>query len=87
MNWWKGIAWSEGMRIGWFIFWRGLAMSFVVGFVIGFFGGLFSLPQYFYLGFAAVFAPIVVWPTVVSQLLRKKFRGFHLAIIRDSSAN
>ena len=81
----KGITWSEGMRVGWLLFWRGLLLSFVCGFVVGFFGGLTGVPQYAYIVAAGLISPLLVWPVVVSQMLSKRFRGFSLQIVRDSN--
>lgn len=85
MDLWKGISWYEGISIGWFLLWRGFLLSFLLGFVIGFIGGFLGVPRYIYIGGSPLATFVLVWPVVLSQLFRKRFRGFRVAIVRDSS--
>ena len=88
---WKDITWSEGFRVGWLLTWRAFVYGFVVGavigFVVGFVGAIIGAnPQsIFSLSFALpIFvSPFVVWPVIVSQMLRKRFKGFRLRIERE----
>jgi xanthosine utilization system XapX-like protein len=82
MNPWEGVSWSEGMRIGWLLLWRGFLISFGIGFVVGFVGGLLRAPRPIYFGLALVLGAIITWPIIVSQMLRKKFHGFTITIVR-----
>jgi hypothetical protein len=83
MDLWKGLSWFEGISIGWFLLWRNLLAGFLVGFVVGFIGGFVGIPRYIYIGASAVASFLLVWPIVLSQLLRKRFKGFRLEIVRE----
>ena len=85
MSMWEGVSWSEGVRVGWMLSWRGFLISAGIGFVIGFFGGLFGIPKAVYISLSAIVGPLIAWPVTVSQMLRKKFSGFHIAIVRDAA--
>ena len=87
MDPWKGITWYEGIRIGWLLVWRGLLIGFLIGFVIGFLGGIFRIPQGIYFAASMVVGAAIVWPMVISTMLREKFRGFHIAIVRESDSS
>ncbi len=87
MDLWKGIAWSERMRIAWLLFWRVCLIYFGIGLVVGFVGGLLRVPQPIYCGLSAILGMTIAWPVVVSQMLRKKFNGFGIAIIRDRASS
>ena len=83
-RWWPGVNWNEAIRIWWFMFWRFTVLGFLVGFVIGFIGGFLGLPRWVYMGTSLIAGVALVWPVVMSQALKKHFRGFRLLIVRDA---
>ena len=92
MDLWKGISWNEAVRIWWLLVWRSSLLGFltggILGFVLGLLNGLFSLglPQWSYGVSGFIASLLFVPPFVISQMLRKRFRGFHLLIVREQSA-
>ena len=98
MQLWKGLTWREAMRISWLILWRACATTFLLSTAIGGVMGLFSpeltpasLAEWsarIESAVALICYPAIVFiivPAVVSQLLRKRFKGFRLTIVRDAS--
>ena len=97
MDLWKGISWYEGIRVGWLLLWRGflvyMAVSFLLVIFVVLIGKLFRIPPPFPSGVGLILGPLVLligwsigWPILISQMLRKKFKGFHLAMVRESGS-
>ena len=80
-------GWNEIGRITWFLIWRAIMGGFVAGFVLGLivnlvagyaFGVVMSREVNLAIG---VMIAVVWWPLVVRMALKKRFRGFRLALI------
>lgn len=60
-----------------------MVLGFVIGFIIGFVGGFTGIPRPIYIAASVVLGPIIVWPVITAQMLRKNFKGFHITIVRE----
>ena len=80
-------GWNEILRITWFLLWRivlgGIAIGFALGLIVNLVAGY---------GFGVLLGPqinlrigmlvaLIWWPVVIRMLLKKRFRGFRLALI------
>ena len=84
------MPYSELLRVGWLLIWRGLLVPLtgaIFGFIVGFTFKMFGIP-----GTRPVSAVgglllgiFLITPLVVRMMMRKRFRGFHLQIKRESS--
>ena len=83
MQLWKGLTWSEAVRISWLLTWRGLVIGFFAGFFIGAVVGLFTKNLLMPALLTFPFSVLIVGPAVTAQALRKNFKGFRLAIVRE----
>ena len=90
MRLWRGITWFEAIRIAWLLAWRGFVISIPLVFIVLFAWVLiaafivpFSPPKWFW---EVLIPSILFWtivnPMILSQLLRKRFQGFRLEIVR-----
>jgi len=84
------VKWNHALRIYWAWLWRSLLFSIlfggIFGFGLGFIASMLNLiniqPLFTLFG---VIVGIVVSIWMLRNILRKKFKGFHIALIRDSS--
>ena len=83
------LTYSERLRVVWFLMWRGTlidfliggAIGFVIGFVMGVAGRFEQIPPLaFFGGFTG--AIFIGGPLLVSMLLKKRFDGFTVRIVR-----
>ncbi|MDA0701911.1 MAG: hypothetical protein O3A96_01550 [Proteobacteria bacterium] len=88
-------TWKRVITIGWLIVWRGslggLAIGFAIGFVVGFIFGFIEgppatsgrSPETVSLIISALTVPAVLawWLLVVLMALRKRYKGFRLALV------
>jgi hypothetical protein len=80
-------GWNEIVRVTWLLLWRAVAGGFVMSFLLGLIvnsAALFVLGRI--LGTQAnlvigVAVALIWWPQVVRMALKKRFRGFRLALI------
>jgi hypothetical protein len=80
-------GWNEIDRVTWLLLWRAVAGGFVMSFLLGLIvnsAALFVLGRI--LGTQAnlvigVAVALIWWPQVVRMALKKRFRGFRLALI------
>ncbi len=84
------LLWENIFRVAWLLFWRGLAGGIVIGFVLGLVINL-ALAYGFHVVLgsqinAAMGAIVMLiwWPIVVRMALKKRYRGFHLALVRET---
>ena len=95
---WAGLTWSEAVSISWLVTWRCAALLICLPMVIGGVLGAFNADMLREAAGIAKFQalaesintvvipPLLVFifgPMVISQALRKRFKGFRLAIVRD----
>ena len=75
----------ESIRILWFMLWRSLLMSGLFGGIIGLFKWLFApdLPLLFEIASLYIVFPLIIFPIILSLMIRKKFKGFRIVVIRD----
>jgi hypothetical protein len=86
----RSISWALILPIAWLLLWRGIAGGIAIGFVLGL--GINLALAY---GFRVVLGSnvnaamgaivmLVWWPIVVRMALKKHYRGFRLALIRET---
>jgi hypothetical protein len=80
-------GWSEILRITWLLIWRAMLGGFAMGFVLGIivnmtalyaFGTMLGSETNLVIG---LMVAILWWPQVVRMALRKRFKGFRLALV------
>jgi ABC-type nitrate/sulfonate/bicarbonate transport system permease component len=88
-------TWTRVISVGWLIIWRGTLGAFLVGFAIGFLVGfVFGLIQgasgtagasqetiRLIITVLTVPAALAWWMLVVRMALRKRYKGFRLALV------
>jgi hypothetical protein len=83
------LLWEDIFRVAWLLFWRGFAGGIVIGFVLG-----LAINLALAYGFRVVLGSqvnaamgalvmLVWWPIVVRMALKKRYRGFRLALVRE----
>lgn len=82
---------GDRLRVGWFLIWRGLiiggGIGFVFGFVVGFVLGIAGLMGWIMplsLIGGAVLGVFYSTPLIVRMMLKKRFSGFRVQIVRAS---
>ena len=87
---WKGVIWSEAMRIAWLLTWRSFViftpLSIVFGVVLAKITeavGMTLAARIFFIYLVALsYSMCLAWPILLSQLVRKQFKGFRIQIVR-----
>ncbi len=92
-------TWKRAISIAWLIVWRGslgsLVIGFAIGFVVGFVFGFMNsvngtsgaLPEVVRLIITALTIPAALawWLLVVRMALRKRYKGFRLALVSTTA--
>ena len=68
--------------MSWLLVWRSLLLSCVSVFLLAFISRLLGVPPWVSMLLAAIIAIAIINPIVISKLLRKRFKGFKLEIVR-----
>ena len=80
-------GWDEILRITWLLIWRAMLGGFAMGFVLGIvvnltavyaFGTYLNSETNLAIGLVVA---LVWWPQVVRMALKKRFKGFRLALV------
>ena len=89
------IYYQELLSVGWLIIWRGIILGLLLGWISGW---LFTYIVADVLGseglrkstwFVAVWVVniFLVWPLLIQMLLRKRFNGFSIKLVRADNAD
>ena len=88
----RGPTYVESLKVGWLLTWRlslvALALGVAFGFLLGLAGALLGFSRELSTTLAvAGTLPLTVfagYPLVVRMMLRKRFAGFRLSLVRDA---
>ena len=86
------LTWARLLAVVWLILWRGLAGGMGIGFVVGFiFGMAWFLAQHSQPPAAITLSlgglvGLIWYPFVIRMALRKKYKGFRIALVPPESA-
>ena len=89
------MTYGESLRAAWLLLWRGLMLAFLTGvvggLVIGIPAGLLGASQIATLAVSycvgLTLGIFLIYPWIIRMMMRKRFKGFRLEIVRSQPDN
>ena len=86
------LSYKERLTVAWLLLWRGLLISVALGFIFGFIVGivlpLLGFPHQLAQSVAGIGGGLIglfyVYPLAVGMMMRKRFKGFGLQVVREA---